>query len=140
MNTLHLADTYLGNRIRREKRALRAVLHPDVVLADNIPRHVLPFGGAAEGRSAVLDRIQTVWDIFDLLDAGVRPRPVPDASRHPNRHRFSLQYVCRHRQTLRTLKSSVLCDVTICDGAVVDLWEQHDVNLVTAFMRSLSRH
>ena len=114
----------------RDKAAVLEVMSPDVVYTLSVPQDVLPFGGEANGRPAVSDRLQTVLDVFDTIKFEGEIVKVAGNVVHGR-----IAYCFRHKITGEDIDGTMRQVIEIRDGVIVSWHEFTDTERVKAYMR-----
>lgn len=98
-----------------------------------IPQDVVPFGGVAQGRPAISDRLQTILEQFQPLRYLGTIHLIDGDTVHAQ-----VAFCVRHRRTGESLDGIMRQVVTIEDGLIVDFKEYHDIERIRAYMCLIS--
>jgi ketosteroid isomerase-like protein len=98
-----------------------------------VPQEVLPFGGETHGKAAMSDRLQTVYDQFEIVQYTGTVLNVSE-----NTARGQVAYIFRHKWTGEALEGKMRLLFEFDGPLIVRLQEFHDVEMVRAFMRLIA--
>ncbi len=118
----------------RDKAAILALFADDVTVAVFIPQEILPFGGGElTGKAAASDRLQTIFDQFDVLHyEGTVSSATGDTVRG------QVAYSFKHKATGEAIQGVMRHVFEVKDRKIARLHEYHDVERIRAFMRLVS--
>jgi ketosteroid isomerase-like protein len=114
----------------RDKAAILALMTSDTTYALFVPQEVLPFGGEANGKAAVSDRLQTILDVFDTIKFEGEVVKVVGNVVHGR-----VAYCFRHKITGEDIDGTLRQVIGLRDGLIVSWHEYTDIERVKAFMR-----
>lgn len=118
---------------RQDRATALAYFAPDSNYTLYIPQDVVPFGGIAQGRPAISDRLQTILEQFQPLRYLGTIHLIDGDTVHAQ-----VAFCVRHRRTGENLDGIMRQVVTIEDGLIVDFKEYHDIERIRAYMCLIS--